>query len=1493
MPESALASFHPLIRAWFLEKVGVPTDVQEKAWPEISRDRHVLVTAPTGCGKTLAAFLWGINQLVTGAWPPGMVRVLYVSPLKALNNDVRKNLLKPVQELSLYFEAAGTPFPHISVLTRSGDTPGEERRKMVKRPPEILITTPESLNLMLSSHSGRSLLAGIATVILDEIHAVVGTKRGTHLITAVDRLVPLSGEFQRVALSATVNPALRVAEFVGGYQWAGKTRSHGEDAHYEKRPVTIIQSSQAKAYELTVTFPPDAREKMVDQSWWPALIDEFRKIITSHRSTLLFANSRRTTEKVTRLINEGESVPLAYAHHGSLSREIRLAVEEKLKQGELKAIVATNSLELGIDIGSLDRVILIQTPRSVSSAIQRIGRSGHAVGETSRGALFPTHGRDFIDAAVMARAILDQDLEEVFPIEAPLDLLAQVLLSMTAMERWDIDALYGFIKTSYPYRNLPRRHYDLVLEMLSGRYADTRLRELKARVSIDRIDNTIQARSEAAFLLYSSGGTIPARGYFDLRLKDTRAKIGELDEEFVWERSIGETFTLGTQLWRIEQITHNDVEVVPARSSAGIFPFWKAEEQNRDFHLSERIGFFLEHADKRLAFPGFKQELMHAHAMDEAAADELIGFLKLQKEATGSALPHRHHLLVELVEEPVSRGEYKQAILHTFWGGRVNRPYALALQAAWEEKEHKPLQFIADDDAILFMLPHEVEARDLLGLLSSDNVEDRLRGKLEQTGFFGARFRENAERALLLPKPGFKRRMPLWLMRVRAKELLEAVRQYDDFPVLIETWRTCLEDEFDLKDLKGVLEELRHGRIQVRETVTRAASPFAAHLVWKQTNKYMYEDDTPLLAKESAVRPDLIRELLFSSHLRPKVPAPVMRLLDEKLKRTAPGYAPASARELLDWVRERLAIPEPEWKELAAAVRRDHDVDASEWLKENEKKMLWISWPGVRHPLLAALESTPKVLAAFRMLLDDVSFEPVSGDEGRERLKRRVGAFLRVSGSVPLREEHDLSAFLSTWLAFYGPLEKESLKRYLGVTAERLDEAIEPLIEAQDMVLDRFGEESAGIELCDSRNLEMLLRMARRRRRPSFEALPLERLPLFLAEYQGIIPRGDSMDDLQERLEQLFGWSAPAASWEEYILPARMEQYRAERLDTLMNSSDLIWFGCGQRRVCLAFSQDAELFRPARGEDHAGDVHELDRLIPDRRGKYSFFEIAEFSRLDTVRATELLWKEAWKGNVTSDSFSTLRKGAQTGFIARAVAGEARPPSRRSGFNRWKVTRPLEGHWRRIDPVPRERDLLEEEELAKDRARQLLRRYGVVFRELFANELPPLQWRGVFRSLRLMELSGEALSGWFFDNVAGPQFISHEAFRRLQEPLLEDAVFWINAADSASLCGAGLAALPGLPPRVASTWLVYHGSRLVMVAKRLGKSLDIFTAPGDPHVSEYFRLFKDLLNREFNPAQKIVVETINSEPALISPYAEALRQFGFRGARNGLELWKEF
>jgi ATP-dependent Lhr-like helicase len=557
-----------------------------------------------------------------------------------------------------------------------------------------------------------------------------------------------------------------------------------------------------------------------------------------------------------------------------------------------------------------------------------------------------------------------------------------------------------------------------------------------------------------------------------------------------------------------------------------------------------------------------------------------------------------------------------------------------------------------------------------------------------------------------------------------------------------------------------------------------------------------------------------------------------------------------------------------------------------------------MSWRGAQYRLLAALENVPSVLEAMRLGLEDVTFAPVSSSVDDIIVQKRARQFLQAS-PLPeqegVEERSGLADFLSSWLSYYGPIERSRAKALLGVHDDRLEQAVEELIEAQELVMDRFIEASIEDELCDSRNLEMLLRMARHWRQPIFEAVAIEQLPLFLAMFQGIVRRGETMEDLQEDVEQLFGWPSPAAAWEENILPARMQAYRGEWLDRLMAESDLIWLGCGNERLSLAFRQDLDLFRsPVEGNDGVRRA-ELERLLPDRRGRYGLLEIADAAHLDSAAAAELLWQQAWVGNVTSDSFRTVRKGIMTGFNAQSVSASPVTLSRRSGFNRWKVSRPLEGHWERIDAYDSaENDVIAREELVKDRIRQLLRRYGVLFRELLSNELPLLQWRDVFRTLRLMELSGEVLSGWFFRGVRGLQFISPEAFRMLKEPLPVDAVYWLSATDPASLCGLALEPLrQQLPPRIASTHLVYHGSRLVLVSKRVGKALDIRVPPDDLHLREYLAFFKDLLGREFRPATKISVEEINGEPALKSPFAGALRAFGFRPARTGLDLWREY
>ncbi len=1160
-PNSGLEVFHPLIREWFASTLGEPTQVQAEAWPLIAARRHLLVSAPTGTGKTLTAFLWALHQLLTGAWPGGRVRVLYVSPLKALNNDIQRNLLSPLAQLEAAFDAAGEPHEAVRVATRSGDTPSAERQRMVRRPPEILITTPESLNILLTSQGGRSMLGGIQSVIFDEIHAVAGSKRGTHWVTAVDRLVPLAGEFQRIALSATARPLETIARFIGGYEMR-PLDERGAEVEYRERPVAVVTSTQTKEYDFSIDVAgpelADTSDPMPtepDKSSWESLAGALLARIDANRSTLIFANSRRATERMTRLLNDGAGHNLVYSHHGSLSRELRSVVEKRLKDGELKAIVATNSLELGIDIGALDEVALVQTPPTVAAAIQRLGRAGHGVGEVSRGILYPLFDRDLMSAAVVGRCVLAGEIEAIEPVVGALDVLAQIVLSMTAAESWDLDALYSFLRGSFPYRRLSRRQFDLVLEMLAGRYADSRVRELAPRLEIDRVANQVRARRGTAWTVYMSGGTIPDRGYFNLRLADSMAKVGELDEEFVWERRIGDTFTLGAQNWRVRRITHSDVLVSPAHRTAAMAPFWRADARDRSFFLSERIGEFLERAETLLAGaaaqparasgadptetggePGRDRlvELLREESrMTVTAATRLVDLLERQREATGVPLPHRRHLVVEHCADPAARANGRQAILHTGWGGRVNRPFAMALAAAWSERSDAPLAIEAENDSILIGTDSDFEMDQVLQWVRPDNLEALLRFRLQQSGLFGGRFRENAGRALLLPRSDAKRRVPLWLTRERSKKLLEAVSRYDDFPIVVETWRSCLQDAFDLPALKAVLDELAQGRIAISETRTSAPSPFATGLVWQQTNRLMYEDDAP--TAQGGLSRTLLQELVFSSQLRPQLPAALLDTFERKLQRSFPGYAPRDAPDLLAWIDERLAMSPPELDALLATRRRQlPEDDSARLLEDLEDRACLVEAPaGGRW--VCAVERLPRILRGLGLELEAVSLHRLSAPAepagkalataAEELVLASAGTLDHDPVEVPAGSPEEAGAgaeqsadeavaadvedldelvdFLAEWLRFYGPIAPDTIGAAFGLPPETVGAALARLVEEERVVADRFRRDRDLDEVCDAENLERLLRLLRAASRPAFEARPLEQLPLLLGRRAG------------------------------------------------------------------------------------------------------------------------------------------------------------------------------------------------------------------------------------------------------------------------------------------------------------------------------------------------------------------------------------------------------
>lgn len=1439
----------------------------------------MLAVAPTGTGKTLAAFLWALDALLSGRWSGGAVRALYVSPLRALNNDIRANLLGPLREIRGRLAAEAGEVAEVEVLVRSGDTPQAARRRMVRRPPQILITTPESLNLLLGSPRARHILCSLKTVILDEVHAVAGAKRGTHLFSAVERLVALSGEFQRLALSATVRPPERVAALVGGYV----LERRGGRAFYAARKVEVVEARGAKRLEVSVR--PILGGGSPGEGFWEALAGELRRLIRAGRSTLLFTNARRTAEKLARLINEGQPEPLAYAHHGSLSREIRLVVERRLREGRLRAIVATSSLELGIDIGSLDRVLLVQCPFSAASALQRIGRAGHGVGKVSRGEIFPSHGWDLLEAAVMARAVLDQEIEEIRPVLCPLDVLAQVVVSMTAVDSWQVEALHQALRCAAPFHELSRSSFERVLEMLAGRYGEGRVRELRPRISWDRLEGSVRAVRGALPLVYRSGGTIPDRGAFALRLAGTGARLGELDEEFVWERKVGDTFSLGTQSWRIERIGERDVEVSPWEGPVGTMPFWRAERGGREYGFCARIGELLERWQNRLRDASFRRLLVEELWMEPPAAEQLVEYLERQRTDTGAELPHRHHLLVEQLPSPGRAAEptgLARVVVHALWGARVNRAFALVLEAAWEERFGERPEVFADNAGLLIVARAVPPAAELLGLADPARMEDRLRRTLGGSALFGAHFRENAGRALLLPRSGPGTRVPLWLTRQRARRLLEAVRGYEDFPIVLESWRGCLHEELDLPSLKELLEEVACGSIRWTEVESPRPSAFARTLVWQQTGSHVYAGDAPGARAQAGLPGDLFQELLASGEgrLLPRLEVELVGELEERLQRTASGYAPGEPREVLDLVRERVLVSGEEWERLLQAVERDGPLNREELLAALTGALVRLRFPGATRWVVAAREALPRILRAFGA---EPAGEEAEGEGPAEmalRLRRPASsgpAGAPAAEAIPQRASAGAGAVVEEWLRFYGPVPPAFAASVFGLEEAELLGLLRESLRARRVVQDRLLAGSEEAQLCDAGSLEILLRRLRRRR-AAVRARPREQLSLFLASVQGLCAPRREPEALREALSRLFGCPLPVELWEGELLPARLLAYRTAWLDRLFQESDLLWFGCGRRRVSLCLAPDLELFpvRTRQGEGAAA-------LLPSLRGRFDLWELKEHTGLHAGELAQRLWEQVWRGGLSAEGFQALRRAAQNDFEPpRPVR-----PRRRWGTERWRGAGAAGGRWFALQGGSGGGDPLEAEELNRDRVRQLLDRYGVLFRELLQRELPALRWGVLFRTLRRMELAGEVSGGFFFEGLPGLQFIASRLLGSL-ERLPEECLYWVCAADPASVCGLGLEDRT-LPPRLASSHLVYRGSRLVLVSRRRGARLEFLVPPEDQNVVPALSVFREHLERDFDPWNHVLVQTVNGLAARSSPYREALLAYGFREEYRGLVL----
>lgn len=1432
--------FHPSIHNWFQNQFDAPTAVQEASWPIIADGHHALITAPTGSGKTLTAFLWSLNQFATGAHTTGATRVIYISPLKALNNDIQRNLTEPLKQLEDEYA-----YPHLNIRTRSGDTSAGDRQRMLRQPPDILITTPESLGLLLTTAKGRQALSQVETVILDEVHSLIENRRGVQLMANLERLADLAGEFQRIALSATVRPLKTVAEYVAG-----------NSADQTPRKIHIVDPAGDKQIQFRVRFPEAAKQAADEgKKIWDPIADDFRDIIEANHSTLFFTNSRRLAEKITLKINQDEVAPLAYAHHGSLAREVRNEVESRLKGGELKAIVATNSLEMGIDIGDLDEVVLVQSPPSVASTLQRIGRAGHGVGETSVGTLYPTHAQDFLEAAALAEAVQKRDIEPLNPMRGALDVLAQLIVSICATDPWPVQDIFSLIRRASPYTQLHREHFDGVIEMLAGRYSGSRIRELKPKLSYDRIAGTVKANRGAVLAMYNSGGTIPDRGYYKMRHVDSGGIIGELDEEFVWEATVGDNFTLGTQHWQIHRITHNDVIVRHAKPGASAPPFWRSEFFNRSFHYSQKIAQFLELQEHRLAdqnAPDLEQYLQASCSFSQPAATELAEFLKRQRAHTKCPLPHRRNLLVELVRGGPAGyhgpDNPQQVVLHTYWGGCLNQPFALALRAAWHNRFGDKLDIHADNNAIVLQVKGDPNPHEILSLVTAANLLMLLRQSLESSGFFGARFRECAGRSLLLTKQRFNQRLPLWMSRMQAKKLMTGVKKLDDFPVLLETWRTCLDDEFDLPNLLKVLGELEDGTISWQFVTSTTPSPFAQHLTFNQVSRYMYADDTPEDDATSSLGEDIISQALHNYALRPRIEPAVIQAFLAKRQRHQAGYEPSSEEEWAEWVKERTLIPIQELpEEFTPPVGT---------LLVHLKSKTWLTHLETAHALYhSGLINAPA----------SEEFPDLDDKRSATQLAREI-------------------------LSFYGPLTEAELDDLLPSVPGDLLSVDESFIHG--LLIDGSPDE----QWCDAENFETLMRMQRAQRRSSFAPKTLSTLCCYWAKLHrlGTEPNDDS---ILFALETLRGHPNHVTSWLTDLLPARLNNisHQTGLLDQVMQHHAIRWVGTGRESMTMIYPEEQDLL----GSDTA-DANWFS-AFQDRQANYSYAQIADNSQLTPSELNKHWWQAVWDGRLHSDTLTPLRQGMERKFLIGALSN-ARPSRRRSLLR----TRTWSGTWR-VLPKSEPMSPLIRLEADKDRVRMLLDRYGLINRDIVNRERLPMpavsadgtrgnwRWRDAFKALRIMELAGEVFSGQFIADTSTPQFITPRAFSELQTNQLSQGNFWLSALDPAAPCGLGVAELhdTALPNRRAGNYLVFHNHQLALSITGNGRHLKYAVSADHADLDTINSVLRHILDsgRKDTSSKRLTIETINDEPGKSSPYLGALDRV-FRLAQDHKSVFLE-
>jgi ATP-dependent Lhr-like helicase len=1415
----ALAGFSPATRSWFERAFAGPTPAQLAAWPVIASGAHVLVQAPTGSGKTLAAFLTGIDRL--NANPGEGLRLLYVSPLKALNYDVERNLRGPLAGLG----------STLTVGVRTGDTDQKERRQMLRTPPDILITTPESLYLLLTSQA-RETLRGIETVIIDEVHAVAGTKRGAHLALSLERLERATDNpFQRIGLSATQRPLEEIGRFVAG-----------------GRPIELVDAGSRKELDLEVIVAlEDMREPGSDlalaqpvlpdgvamasgyesstRSIWPSIYPALLDLVRQHRSTIVFVNNRRLAERLALRLNELAGDTIARAHHGSLAREQRTEIEELLKAGLIPCLVATSSLELGIDMGAVDLVIQVESPKSVARGLQRVGRAGHNLGDVSKGRIFPKFRADLLESAVVAKAMREGLIEETQIPRNPLDVLAQQIVAICAESEISVDDLHELVRGAYPFAGLGRPQLENVLDMLAGRYPSDEFAELRPRIVWDRTAGVVKGRQGARRLAVTNAGTIPDRGLFGVFQVDGGGRVGELDEEMVYEARQGQTFMLGASTWRIEEITRDRVLVSPAPGAPGAVPFWKGEGVGRPFELGEKIG----RASREivaLSDANALERLGDDYHLDPLAARNLLTYLRDQAAANGGVVPSDRTIVVERFRDEI--GDWRLCILTPF-GARVHAPWAMALGARLRDALGLEVQSIWSDDGIALHLPEADVLPPIADLLlTRDEIEELVVQEVGSTALFGARFRENAARALLIPRRRPGQRTPLWQQRLKAQSLLQVARNYGSFPIVLETYRECLQDVFDLPALKRILHGIQTRELDLVEVETPSASPFASSLLFAYVATYMYEDDTPAAERRAqalSLDRDLLRELLGQEELRDLLDPDALAEVEAQL-----AGDPRSPDELHDLLRRRGDL-------------RDDEVDAAHAaVLEAERRALRVRVAGEER--LIAVEDA----GLFR---DALGVMPPGG---------LPEAYL---DAVP----DALHVLLGRFARSRGPFTTDEAAGRYALEPDAVETILAGLERADKLVRGELRPGGVEREWCDPDVLRRLRRASLAALRKEVEPAEQAALGRFLPAWHGI----DRRASLREALVPLQALPLPVSLWESEVLRRRVPEYQPAWLDALCATGEVVWVGAGLDRVALYFRSDAPLLgAPAGAAPPEGETAQALREALARSAEF-WPDLLATTGLDAEAALPALWELVWAGEVTNDAWTPLRAARRYG----TPVSERRP--RRFSRTRAAGTTSTQGRWTltaRLFPTSVDRRAL---------AELLLERQGIVVRDGVRGEGIAGGYGAVYGELRALETIGSCRRGYFVEGLGGAQFALAGAVERLRELRsgAGDDALVLAAADPAQPYGA---ALPwprragARAARVAGAHVVLLGGVAALYVERGGRTLVPLREPDEEWLRPALTALADWVRE--GHAKRLAVERFDGRPVAETEAMPLLVEAGF-------------